>query len=111
MSRSGKKTKRTAFTTNQSKLYRQGKQHQMKGNCLLNNLTIWVFFFFFLMALKKPCFSFSLVGSGGFMTIASAAVLQGKCGKLLYDNVITGSRLSYDILLGMSQMLGHNLNG
>lgn len=28
------------------------------------------------MALKKPCFSFSLVGSGGFMAMASAAVLH-----------------------------------
>lgn len=48
----------------------------------LNHLTIWVFFFFFLMALKKPCFSFSLTGSGGFMTMASAAVLRGKGVKL-----------------------------
>ena len=45
----------------------------------LNDLTICVFFFFFLMALKKPCFSFSLAGSGGFMTIASAVVLCVKC--------------------------------
>lgn len=52
---------------------------EMTGN--LNGLTICVFFFFFLMALKKPCFSFSLVGSGGFMTIASAADLRGKWGK------------------------------
>lgn len=44
----------------------------------LNDLTICVFFFFFLMALKKPCFSFSLVGSGGFMTIASAVVLHSQ---------------------------------
>lgn len=49
---------------------------------VLYDLTICVFFFFFLMALKKPCFSFSLVGSGGFMTIASAVVLQGKCKEL-----------------------------
>lgn len=60
---------------------------EMSGDDL-NDLTICVFFFFFLMALKKPCFSFSLVGSGGFMTIASAAVLHGKCRNSLCDSCL-----------------------
>ena len=41
------------------------------------NLTVLVgFFFFFFIDLKKPCFSFSLAGSGWFITIASAVLLK-----------------------------------
>lgn len=39
-------------------------------------VTIWDFFFFFFIARKKPCFSFSLDGSEGFNTTVSGPVLQ-----------------------------------
>lgn len=40
------------------------------------------FFFFFFMARKKPCFSFCLGTSGGFMTMASELFLEMKSLKV-----------------------------
>lgn len=65
------------------------------------------------MALKKPCFSFSLAGSGGFMTIASAVVLRGKCKEHCFRCMtrvyITSLGLNGDFLSSMSHMR-YNLN-
>lgn len=54
----------------------EGQVHETQSWRNYVQVTIWDFFFFFFIARKKPCFSFSLDGSEGFNTTVSGPVLK-----------------------------------